>query len=160
MNDDVFCSDRIEEGTYYKIGSMRVVYDIAPVVPGHSLIIPMRHTADVCDLSDSEMLDLFRALTEVKPVLMRLFGDEYGSYDLTMQMGQYSGMSVPHLHMHVIPRRKDDKYQDDSLGDVYTAIEHATRLSPEEYKKRVNMLRKELNWSNEDGNKGKRHGSK
>ena len=64
---------------------------------------------------------------------------------MTSQIGEYSGMSVRHLHIHIIPRKKDDKYQ--SKQSVYDAIEHVERLSEKEYTKRVALLRKELKWS-------------
>ncbi len=143
---DVFCSDAIRPGIFYKTEHMIAICDIAPVVYGHSLVIPRRHVLDVRELSDGELKDMHDTIKKVTPVLLRLYGDSSNSYDLTAQIGEYSGMSVRHLHFHIIPRNKTDEYQ---KGDksVFDAIEHVKRLDEQEYAKRVAILRKELNWS-------------
>lgn len=142
---DLFCSDLINGGIFYKSRHTIALADIAPVVYGHSLIIPIRHAVDVTELSEEETLDLFATIRLVKPVLLRLYGDESNSYDLTCQIGEYSGMSIKHLHFHIIPRKKTDEFQHGR--SVFDAIEHVSRLSPEEHAKRVAILRKELKWS-------------
>ncbi len=144
---DVFCSVSISDGIFYKTKHTMVVADIAPVVYGHTLIIPTRHVLDITELTGEELLDLFNAIKKVKPVILGLYGDGTGSYDLTSQIGEYSGMSVRHLHIHLIPRKKNDEYQDGSGKSVYDAIEHVKRLSKDEYAKRVAVLRKELKWN-------------
>jgi bis(5'-adenosyl)-triphosphatase len=142
---DVFCSGIINNGVFYKTKHTMAVCDIAPVVYGHSLIIPVRHVLDVDDLSEEEILDLFNTVKKVNQVLLRLYGDESKSYDMTTQVGEYSGMSVRHLHFHLIPRRKADSFQHGK--SVFDAIERVARLPEEEYAKRVAVLRKELKWS-------------
>lgn len=141
---DAFCSDSIKQGIFYKTAYTMAVCDRAPVIYGHSLVIPVRHVTDLTELSEEEFLDFFSMVKKVKPAILRLYGDSSNSYDMTAQMGKYSGMSVPHLHFHIIPRKKDDKYQGEE--NVYAAIEHSRWLSDEEYEKRVVALRKELKW--------------
>lgn len=142
---DVFCTDIINDGIFYKSKHMKAIVDIAPVVPGHSLIIPNRHVADITELTMEELEDFFQTLKKIKPVILKLYGDSSGSYNMTTQIGEYSGMSVRHVHVHIIPRTKIDPFH--GAQSVYDAIEKSRKLSPEEYKKRTALLRKELKWS-------------
>jgi bis(5'-adenosyl)-triphosphatase len=144
---DVFCKEEIIENTFYMTESTIVVYDIAPVLPGHSLVIPRRHVTDITELSDKEMLDMFRSIQRVRPVLFKTYGTSSDSYSLTAQMGKYSGRSVAHLHIHLIPRRRDDKYQGRDY-ELYTDIERERikELPKEELMENVGMLRKKLDW--------------
>ncbi len=148
---DVFCSDEINRGIIYKSRYTIVLCDIAPVMPGHILLIPRRHVYDMADLREEELLDFFEVLKKVRPVILKLYSDGLGSYDMTAQIGEYSGRSVRHLHMHIIPRKKTDPYQEGFGSSVYDEIGKARRLSEAEYGKRVEMLRKELNWREEKG---------
>jgi len=145
LGTDVFCSDAIAKGVFYRTRHTMAVADIAPVVYGHSLIIPIRHVLDITELGEEETLDLFNTLRKVQPVLLRLYGDESKSYDFTSQIGEYSGMSIRHLHFHLIPRTRTDEYQHGK--NIFAAIEHRPRLQEDEYAKRVAILRKELKWS-------------
>ncbi len=139
---DPFCDSSILEGAFYTTDNTMALYDAAPVVPGHSLIIPRRHVPDIIMLTDEEMLDMLETVKKIGPVIFSLYGDGSGSYDLTAQIGKYSGMTIEHLHMHFIPRRKDDDYQGSS--DVYGQIEKAERLGKEEYMNEVKRLREEM----------------
>lgn len=146
---DVFCSEKINESVFYKTKYTMAVCDIAPVLPGHSLIIPIRHVTDPVQLTDDEIIDMFNVVKKVKPVLSRVFAKESDSYNLTAQIGRYSGMSVPHLHMHIIPRTSTDEFQHDN-NKLYDMIERARRISNEEMASRVAILKKELESNNHE----------
>lgn len=141
---DVFCSDAIQEGVFYRTKYTMAVCDLMPVVYGHSLIVPIRHVLDITELSDEELADLVSTIKKVKSVILKLYGDKSKSYDLTAQIGEFSGMSVRHLHFHIIPRTEEDEYQHGK--NVFAAIEKKGPLSEEEYRKRTAILRKELKW--------------
>lgn len=143
---DVFCSDQINHGIFYKTKHTIALYDIAPVVPGHCLLIPRRHMIDIKEASEEELSDLFKTLKKIRPVILKLYGDRSNSYNFTAQIGRYSGMSVMHLHFHFIPRRKQDPFQRGK--SVYSEIERTRRISEGDYRKEVARLRKELKWSN------------
>lgn len=146
--DDVFCSDIIEKGIFYKTEHTVAISDIAPVVPGHSLVIPRRHVLSILEMSDEEVLDFFEVVRKVNPVLLKLYGDRSNSYVMTAQIGEYSGMSVRHFHLHIIPRKKTDPFQEGTGRDIYAEIDKpkAHRLSEEEYSRYVQAMRKELKW--------------
>ena len=148
---DIFCSGEIRKGIVYESEHTFVLCDIAPVMPGHVLLIPRRHVYDMADLGEEEFLDFFEVLRKVRPVMLKLYSDSSGSYDMTAQIGEYSGRSVRHFHMHIIPRKKTDPYQGGFGSSVYDDIGKARRLPEAEYRKRVETLRKELDWGEEKG---------
>ena len=142
---DIFCGSAIREGVFYKTKYTMAVCDLMPVVYGHTIIIPIRHVLDMDELSEKETADLFSTIKKVKAVILKLYSDRSRSYDLTAQVGEFSGMSVRHLHFHIIPRTKEDEYQHGK--NVFAAIEKRKPLPDEEYRKRVGILRKELKWN-------------
>jgi len=109
MTKDAFCKKHILRQVYYMTRHFMVAYDIEPVLPGHSLIIPKRHVLDVTQLTESEFSEIYRIISKVKPVLLKRYDAD--SYDITMQIGKHSGRTVPHLHIHIIPRSNVDPYQ-------------------------------------------------
>ncbi len=148
LDTDVFCTEAIERQTYFDTRNIRVVYDIAPVTPGHSLLIPKRHVTDAALLTEEEMLEMLDLVKLLRVKLIPFFNAE-DSYDLIIQVGKYSGMSVPHIHMHFIPRHKNDKFQVDN-DKLYSEVAKgpaARRLLEKiEYSRIIGSLRKEFRY--------------
>jgi diadenosine tetraphosphate (Ap4A) HIT family hydrolase len=143
MTVDVFCKESINFTTYYETELNRVVYSIKPVLPGHSLIIPKRHIIYATELNNKEVIDILEIIKKVIPVLLKEY-ESSESYDIVMQMGNYSGMSVKHLHMHIIPRSKKDSYQVDN-NRIYEDIKNENDKPgeiPDYIAIEVNKLRK------------------
>lgn len=80
--------------------------DIHPSTPGHTLILPKSHVAQVEDLSEEDASALFRALH----LLVGRIQEAVGATDSTIGInnGPGSGQEIPHVHIHVIPRSKGD----------------------------------------------------
>ncbi len=75
--------------------------DIGPWHPGHTLVIPKRHLADLAGAPD--------ALTEIAPAIdatAALLRDRLGcdGMNLLSNQGAVSGQEVLHFHVHLIPR--------------------------------------------------------
>jgi len=83
-----------------------VIRDGFPVSPGHSLIIPKRHTVSFFDLSDDERTSLFRLLAEAKAALDAEFKPD--GYNIGINDGVAAGQTIFHLHVHLIPRYRGD----------------------------------------------------
>ncbi len=142
---DVFCTDAIMEQVYYESDHMLVVYNKYPALPGHSLVIPKRHVETFMELSDTESFDVTKTMRKIMPVLTRIYGSE-GSYDMVVQNGPYSGMSINHLHIHLIPRKKDDSYQVDT-SQLYEAISERKADMSIHVSHEVQRLREEFGYS-------------
>lgn len=84
-----------------------VIRDGFPVTKGHTLIIPKRHVNSFFELTDDERVDIFSSLNEVKQGLdYELHPD---GYNIGINDGTAAGQTVPHLHIHLIPRYKGDR---------------------------------------------------
>jgi diadenosine tetraphosphate (Ap4A) HIT family hydrolase len=83
-----------------------VVKDNCPVSDGHALIIPKDHVASFFDVSDEVRLSLFSLLDKTKAIIKA----EYQPDDFTIGIndGPASGQTIPHLHIHLIPRYLKD----------------------------------------------------
>jgi diadenosine tetraphosphate (Ap4A) HIT family hydrolase len=90
------------------------IRDGFPVSPGHTLIIPNRHVASFFEVTDAERADLMSLLAAARDELdaqLRPAG-----YNIGINDGAAAGQTVPHLHIHLIPRYEGDR--DDPRGGV------------------------------------------
>ncbi len=81
-------------------------YDKFPVSRGHLLIIPRRHLADWFDTTTDERLALFALADEARTLLLERFAP--GGFNLGINVGEVAGQTIPHVHLHVIPRYRGD----------------------------------------------------
>ncbi|CAD5226767.1 unnamed protein product [Bursaphelenchus xylophilus] len=114
--------------------------NIKPVVEGHVLVSPIRKVKRLTDLDDKETADLFIVAKKVQKVLE----DHYNltSTTVCIQDGPDAGQTVPHVHVHILPRRKGD-FQD---NQIYTEIEKERTLrDTEEMAKEAKIYREIMN---------------
>ncbi|KHN98185.1 Bis(5'-adenosyl)-triphosphatase [Metarhizium album ARSEF 1941] len=95
--------------------------NLKPLIPGHILVCPLKPHPRLTDLSPAETADLFCTVQLAQRMLAQKYLPEpgnllSGSFTVAVQDGPDSGQTVPHLHVHVIPRRKGD------VGDSPDAI--------------------------------------
>ena len=83
-----------------------IVRDGYPVSPGHTLLIPKRHTGSFFDLSEQERSELLTLLDRAKVMLDEEFQPQ--GYNIGINDGTAAGQTVPHLHVHLIPRFAGD----------------------------------------------------
>lgn len=82
------------------------VRDGFPVAEGHTLVVPRRHVAGLFELPADEQAGLWRLVAEVRADLAaRLTPD---GFTVGVNDGAAAGQTVPHAHVHVIPRRAGD----------------------------------------------------
>jgi diadenosine tetraphosphate (Ap4A) HIT family hydrolase len=103
-NDCLFCSkylSKIFESKYFF-----VIYDDFPIRQGHVLIIPIRHIHHLTLLTRAEFNDLYFVIQEMVKHIKDKFGAD--GYNLGINSGEAAGQTVPHLHIHIIPRHFGD----------------------------------------------------
>jgi len=88
--------------------------DAFPVSPGHTLIIPKRHVASFFEVTEAERADLMSLLAAARDDLDREFRP--AGYNVGINDGAAAGQTVPHLHVHLIPRFAGDR--EDPRGGV------------------------------------------
>jgi histidine triad (HIT) family protein len=78
--------------------------DNRPLFPGHSLLIPRRHLETLADLPD----DLVGPLFANARLLSRAIPEAMGKPGSFVALNNVVSQSVPHLHIHVVPRKPKD----------------------------------------------------
>ncbi len=77
-------------------------YDKYPVSEGHCLIVPKRHVETWFDLTREEQTEAFELIDKVKALLDEKYVPD--GYNIGMNCGETAGQTIPHAHIHVIPR--------------------------------------------------------
>lgn len=81
---------------------VHVRLDGYPVVPGHMLVIPKRHVESFTELSYDEAIEVMVVIRQIKE------SSSTKSFTIAINDGPLAGRTVPHLHIHVIPRHESD----------------------------------------------------
>ncbi len=121
MEKDAFCSSGIRDQVFLEDGNFMAVYDLRPMLPGHALLIPKRHVMQVSELTKDELASFSWMLKKVIPVLLKTYGAD--SYNLAVNYGKNAGMSVGHLHFHILPRSSGDIFHRNLLK-FYWILSH------------------------------------
>jgi diadenosine tetraphosphate (Ap4A) HIT family hydrolase len=101
------------------------LYDSSPVSPGHCLIVPYRHVAEYFDVTDDERAAIWAVADEMKVLIDEEFNPD--GYNMGVNVGESAGQSVPHVHIHMIPRFKGD--MDNPRGGVRGVIPHKQKYA-------------------------------
>jgi diadenosine tetraphosphate (Ap4A) HIT family hydrolase len=91
-----------------------VIRDGFPISPGHTLIIPKRHLGSFFEINKEERDALLTLLDKAKETIDTEFHPD--GFNIGINDGPSAGQTVPHLHMHLIPRYTND--QADPRGGV------------------------------------------
>jgi len=113
MEDCVFC--RIIKGIapasiIYTDGNVTAIMDIQPVNPGHVLIIPKAHAAQLSKLDEETGAHMFKIAMRIAKAL-RHSSIKCEGIDLFLADGEAAFQEVFHVHLHVIPRFKGDGFE-------------------------------------------------
>ena len=93
-----------ERGTIYRDEHVVAFLDHAPVFPGHTLVVPARHSDTLEDLPEGEVAPLFLLSRRLSITFRTALGADGSFIAVNTRISQ----SVPHVHVHAVPRRKGD----------------------------------------------------
>ena len=82
------------------------LWDGYPVTEGHLLLVPKRHVATWSDLDEDERTDLVEGINAAQEFLRSRYSLD--GFNIGFNEGEAAGQTVPHFHIHVIPRRIGD----------------------------------------------------
>ena len=119
--DCIFCKIIKGEISSYKIfedDDLMVFLDVNPYTPGHTLIVPKKHTLDISTIDNDILLKIMNKAKEMGALLM----DKLGAEGFTLIQNNGFVQEVKHFHLHVIPKYKENKEMD--IKDVYEKITH------------------------------------
>ncbi|MCV0366807.1 HIT family protein [Nitrosopumilus sp.] len=97
--------------------------DAFPLAKGHVLVIPKNHHQKIQDMSEKENSDLFSLVHS----MISKVDSITGSTLLAVHNGKDAGQEVPHVHVHLVPRSKDD-----SAGAIHSMFSNSLKLSDSE----------------------------
>lgn len=104
--DCIFCKIASGEIATTKVYEDEVVFaflDQHPKAPGHTLVIPKSHSADIIATPDDVLGHMMPKIKQIAEKQMK----EYGAsgFNLAVNNGASAGQEVYHLHFHIIPRK-------------------------------------------------------
>ena len=104
----------------FHISPSRLSYalvNLKPLLPGHILVCPVRCTPRLFQLTSEETADLFLTVRNVSKTISRVY--KANALNVAVQDGVEAGQSVPHVHVHVIPRRGGDMDEQGGGDAIY-----------------------------------------
>jgi bis(5'-adenosyl)-triphosphatase len=128
---------------FYRSKYATAFVNLRPIVPGHVLVMSNRCVPRLGELNDEEFTDVWTTVRRVQEILqlqMQQQRDVAGvepnqpqesmiSFNVAIQDGVAAGQSVPHVHVHILPRIAGDYARND---DIYQDLEQwSPRLIPE-----------------------------
>ena len=101
-----------------------------PAVLGHVLVVPKRHVEDIWGLEPEESVELSTAVLRLSTALRSALLLE--GLNVIQSNGEAATQTVPHLHVHLVPRRSGD-----ALGPIWPPTTHFSETSKDEVLRRV-----------------------
>ncbi|MFT3971060.1 MAG: HIT family protein [Micropruina sp.] len=139
MNDrDIACAiieGRLDAEIVLRTEQVIAFLDHRPVFKGHVLVCPTRHVDTLLDLPDELVLPLIGACRRIAAAM----GPALGAQGSFVAINNVISQSVPHLHIHVVPRSKGDglrgffwprtRYADHEQAAYATLLREALQVS-------------------------------
>ena len=103
--DCIFCNIK-KERLIYENNTWKAIYDAYPVSKGHILVIPKRHINSIIELKELEKDQLYETIKIIYSILEEIYHPD--GINIGINEGAAAGQTVPHLHIHIIPRYNGD----------------------------------------------------
>ena len=107
--DCIFCKILAGDIPSYKVyedDKVVAFFDILPISPGHTIIVPKNHIPDVEGLSEEEMSAMAVALKKIGAAVLKGLGVK--GYSVFLDNKSAANQHVPHVHFHLVPRAEGD----------------------------------------------------
>jgi len=136
MNECIFCkivNKDIPAYVVYESENFVAFLDIHPHAPGHTLVIPKKHFPNLKELPTEFGQELIKIIKETLQLLVEAL--KTTDFTIGINEGPLAGQAVLHLHIHLIPRFKNDgggsihsvvfNQPHQSLEEIYQIIKNA-----------------------------------
>jgi len=135
MTDCLFCKIATGEIPSYKIyedNSVMAFLDIHPRAPGHAVIIPRAHYETLLGVPDGEIGPLWIVVKKVAAHIKEALKTD--GFTIGMNHGAVSGQTVPHLHVHIMPR-----FEGDGGKSIHSVVHNPGEIPLEEMVEKLKM---------------------
>jgi len=129
----VFCNivnRDIQTNIVYEDKGAVGVLDIHPRAPGHVVLFPKDHVHSILDLQSEQIGLFFQGVQNVVILLNNKINPE--GFTIGINHGEVAGQEVAHLHIHIIPRWKND-----GGSCIQSIVQHISKKSPDEIYKQI-----------------------
>ena len=113
MDDCLFCKivarDGVPSYEVYEDADTYAFLDINPNNPGHTLVVPKAHYANLYDISDEALCSVMKAVRKIAPAIKKAVGAT--GINIAMNNERHAGQIINHAHLHIIPRFENDGYR-------------------------------------------------
>ncbi len=112
MKDCIFCkiiAGEIPSTKVYEDELVLAFLDIAPINPGHILVIPKEHHTGSSTIPEEIAGRMFRIGSRIGVALKRAL--DYDGFNLHLADGTCAGQVVMHAHLHIVPRGAEDGFR-------------------------------------------------
>lgn len=92
------------------------IVNLKPIVPGHVLVITRTLYRRLSEVPADVLATLFKSVQEVAKGVEHIFDAD--AVTISIQDGEAAGQTVPHLHVHILPRRKGDIQPKDRVYEL------------------------------------------
>lgn len=131
--DCLFCKiikKEIPAEVVYENDKVLAILDINPRAPGHTVVLPKFHSQTILDLPKTELAPVFEAVAEVTRLLQKSLKPE--GFTIGLNHGKISGQVIDHLHIHIIPRFKED-----GGGSVHSVVNNPPKQNLTDIKNQI-----------------------
>lgn len=109
MQNCIFCKiakGEIPAVKVYEDEKVLAFMDINPINDGHTLVIPKKHVENIFEIGPEELQEVISVAHKIARAIKSSLNPE--GLTVVQLNGKVAGQMVPHLHVHVIPRKEDD----------------------------------------------------
>jgi histidine triad (HIT) family protein len=127
----IFCkiiNNEIPSYKVYEDDNVLAFLDIAPVNPGHTLVLPKKHYANFEEITEEDLTKVILTVKKIGLVLKEKLGIK--GYNIQINNDFIAGQLIPHFHVHIIPRQENDnlhlwpqgKYKEGEVEEILKKI--------------------------------------
>ncbi|MBN2422785.1 HIT family protein [Candidatus Woesearchaeota archaeon] len=131
MEDCIFCKiieSKIPCSKIYENEQVLAFLDINPAAPGHTLVVPKKHSMNITDIDFNTLGQCIGAIKNLAPKIMKAVNAT--GFNIGMNNFKSSGQAVMHSHFHIIPRKENDglmlprqgKYKEGEIEEIKNKI--------------------------------------
>lgn len=136
MSDCVFCKiidGEIPSYTIYEDEYVKAFLDISQATPGHTLVVPKKHVANIYEYDEKLAEQVFSIIPKIARAIQKSAPDILGM-NIVNNNGELAYQSVFHSHFHLIPRYSEndgfsmsfqdnsDKYNEEAFEQIKANI--------------------------------------
>lgn len=130
--DCIFCklaNGEIPTNSIYEDDDFKVILDASPATKGHALILPKDHFDNIYEVDDAIAAKIFPLAKKLATHMTKKLGCD--GFNILQNNGEAAGQTVFHLHVHLLPRYKDEKailewdhleFSDDEMAEIRDSL--------------------------------------